>query len=102
MNSTKTCAHMLPVPTGPNGERVLLRHDHEEVSVTTIVPHADGKPIPPDRDLIAIQKHPDGSLSCETLWEGAGEASHGPAKVSSPAFRTGWDAIWGKPDREVN
>jgi len=90
------------LPSGPNGQHLLFRHDREKLAVNTITPHRDGDPIVPNTELLKIEKNPDGGLSCETIWSPDDAPSTGPTKVTSPAYRSGWDAIWGTPDRKLN
>jgi hypothetical protein len=99
----KSCAHIVNGPDA-NGQSLMLRHGPDHATVGTLTPCRDGKPTHPDAELVNVEEGPDGSLSCETLWspDEADEAPAGPAKVTSPAYRSGWDAIWGTPNRNLN
>jgi hypothetical protein len=80
-------------PELSNGLRPFVRHtaDHEMmVGVSRIV--EDGKPIPEGGTLLNLTALDDqGTYSVETMYE-----SKGPAKVNSPRYKQGWDAIFGK------
>jgi len=103
MTNRKDCAHIVQGPDA-SGSSLMLRHGHGHTTVGTLTPCRDGKPVHPEAELVNVEERPDGSLSCETLWspDDAPSASTGPAKVTSPAYRSGWDAIWGTPDRGLN
>ncbi len=87
-------------------ERVSLLHECEahvivkgEDGVPREYKPAEGKPVPPGQPLVffdRVEGKPD-QLEMRTV-------SIGPAKVSSPKYRKGWDSIFGKkkPKKAVN
>jgi len=56
-------------------------------------------------ELVKLRPHGGGcqAYDVETLWSRS-SGHDGPARVTSPEYRTGWDALFGKraPDSEVN
>lgn len=101
MTRRKSCAHIVNGPDS-HGQSLMFRHGHDHATLGTLTPCRDGKPLDPDAELVNVEEQPDGSLSCETLWSPKEARSAGPAKVTSSAYRSGWDAIWGTPDRSLN
>jgi len=97
----KTCAHFVNGPD-KDGQSLMLRHGPGHVTLGTLTPCRDGKPMFPGAELVTVDEEPDGHLSCETLWSPNDGPSSGPAKVTTPAYRSGWDEIWGKPDPTLN
>lgn len=66
-------------------------------------PSVDGAPVPPGGSIVETRPLPDGRgyEVTNVLYEAPGAAEHpGPARVSSDAYRDGWNAVWGgrKPD----
>lgn len=94
------------VKVGPDlgeGVRPFVRQKGEEVAAGVLCPMREGQPLN-GADVVAL--HPTGepdAFRVETLYAGgkaaapapAGE-SKGPAKVTTPAYRQGWDALFGK------
>lgn len=58
-------------------------------------------------ELVKLKPHGGGcqAYDVETVWSRSGDGAHdGPAHVTSPEYRTGWDTVFGKraPINEVN
>lgn len=85
---------VIPGPPLPGGARMCLHHaeDHT-VRPGVMKPMEHGKPIEEDAMLLEQREGTGlynvvGSLS---------DLKKGPSKVNSPAFKEGWDRIFGKP-----
>lgn len=69
-----------------------------------LVEQREGEPI--DGEILKVFKTPCSPLvhECESLFDPTefGIPSRGgPARVSTPAYRDGWDAIFGKSDKQL-
>lgn len=75
-----------------NGEIPCIRHkaDHT-VQLGRVQLLEDGKPIDPNAEIVTLEHISGGDYRITDSTE-----SKGPAKVSSNAYRHGWDAIFGK------
>jgi len=79
--------------TGNCEKGIHLVEDNGESS--HIHPMADGEPLPPGASLIEVEAHTN-SPYCKVRTLFTNDEGHdGPVRVSSPAFRTGWDNIFG-------
>jgi hypothetical protein len=83
------------------GFRPYVRHKSDcSMETGWVKPHPDGKPIGDADGLIQLEGREDGDVfNVRTLYERvrgdvAGD-KNGPAMVSSPAYRDGWDRIFG-------
>lgn len=94
-----------PVADAEPGTHVFKRHtaDHEiQIGVGKLEPisqRKEGKPFAPGE--ILCRRRDDGRFNVEQIMPGSSESSEsgeasGPAMVTSDAYRTGWDAIFGK------
>jgi hypothetical protein len=101
MSSRKTCAHILGSCSGCNTTAIVRHQKDGSTRIGTFAPHPEGKPIPPNSEYVHLQQDSDGDWTCETLYA-PGDDLRGPAKVSTDAYRSGWDTIWGKPNRTLN
>jgi len=73
--------------------RMLIVDDSGEVSSTR--PLKAGVPLDPSSDVVEFEATDRPHvLTKRVLYKGKG-----PAKVSSPAFREGWDEVFGKAPR---
>lgn len=96
----KRCAHLISCG---HGTTALVQHGEDGIHIGRVMPYKHGDPIGPETSLLEVKDEPDGSKSVETVWspkdyDGCDTpfAHAGPALVSSPAFRAGWDAVFGK------
>jgi hypothetical protein len=71
-----------------HGTAPVLRVRDDGFDVGMLHPLRDGQPIPPGGELVELKRCADGSYDARTV-EG------GPAMVNSPAFKQGWDNIFG-------
>ncbi|MEM8607880.1 MAG: hypothetical protein AAGF92_12285 [Myxococcota bacterium] len=72
----------------------VLRRRHDEIQVGTLRTLEQGKPI--HGELVKLRKRDDSPLfdvETQDAMPTSAETS-GPAKVSTPAYRAGWDSIW--------
>lgn len=72
----------------------VLRRRDDEIQVGTLRSLEQGKPI--HGELVKLRPREDSPLFDVETQHGApirGETS-GPAKVTTPAYRAGWDSIW--------
>jgi hypothetical protein len=58
--------------------------------VAKLRPAREGQPIPPNHDLGTLTVTPDGECTMEIVYR-----HEGPARVSTNAYRRGWDATFG-------
>lgn len=74
----------------PDGSRVCVRHteDHQ-VGLGVMRPIEDGKPVL-DGEVVSLQRIEGDRFAITTLYHA------GPPKVTFPAYRDGWDRIFGK------
>lgn len=86
-----------------NGVRPYIRHKADcSMETGWVKPHADGEPVGYADGLVQLEgRKGDDVFNVRTLYERprqpgdvAGD-KNGPAMVSSPAYRDGWDRIFG-------
>jgi hypothetical protein len=84
-------------PIGPDGTHACIRHtaDHQ-VAIGFVRPVKDGQPIN-GAEMVSLD-HIEGTRFAVTTVYNA--TSPGPPKVNTPAYRDGWDRIFG-PTQEV-
>lgn len=94
--------------TDDGGGRKVLRVRADGASIGELRPLAHGKPLPSRGEIVKLSPRegaPANVCDVETALElGAdAHASSGPAKVSSDAYREGWDRIFSAaPIGELN
>jgi len=101
-SSTKDVALVYGKNEEGDGLRVL-RQRGDVIEAGEVRPVESGKPLA--GDLIRLTRRPEHPLlfSVEVLAEtGPARQSSGPAQVATRAYREGWDALFGKPDRDLN
>jgi len=76
-------------PIDRRGGRLTVERIDEGFRTGYCVPPVDGQPIPRGAELCEMRQRSDG------VWEKRVPRS-GPAMVNSPAYRVGWDSIFGK------
>lgn len=84
--------YIIPGPPLPDGSRMCLRHagDHSmRPGVMRVL--KDGEPMSENALLL---KHREGTPVYDIVGSVA-EMKKGPSKVNSPAFKSGWDRIFG-------
>lgn len=86
-----------PVATSEAGGMLGVRHTETGCRLAAVRPVRDGQSL--HSEAVHMQRRADGNYDCITLHK---PASQGPAKVTSDAYRTGWDAIFATPDRSLN
>lgn len=103
MSDEKPCGRGDVVQMGPDlgdGSRPFVRHteDHQ-VQAGVMRPVVEGKPLAGDGDLVQLEaSETPGEYRATTMAtiKGGQVTEHkGPAKVASPAYRDGWDALFG-------
>lgn len=74
------------------GTRVAIRRDAKgEERVVSVCKGDDGKPLLPNTEVASVSAHSeDGWHEVQTLYR------NGPAQVATPAYREGYDRIFGK------
>lgn len=85
--------YVIPGPMLPNGEQIAIHHhaDHS-VSQGTLRELKDGQPL---SDGAVLCEKQDGSPFYRVVGT-VSDGRRGPAKVSTPEYRRGWDEIFGK------
>ncbi len=82
-------------PSLPDGSRPVIRHKTDGTDqIGMLVPMKDGQTLPPGAELVCTEPL-EGDLVKMTSLHGGGEHK-GPAKAATPAYRTGYEAIFGK------
>ncbi|MEM7437458.1 MAG: hypothetical protein AAF436_20060 [Myxococcota bacterium] len=78
----------------------VLRKKDDQVQMGTLRPLEDGKPI--HGELVKLRPRPESEALFDVETQHGGTApgrAAGPAKVATPAYRSGWDSIWAhKPE----
>jgi hypothetical protein len=94
--------YVIPGPELPNGDRLCIsHHDGHNNDVGVITKIEPGKPIPDHARMVSpIEGTPFYELG-ESIAE-MKSGSKGPAKVSSKAYRNGYDKIFGKRNKSYN
>ena len=103
----KPCERGDTVLMGPEvggGERLFVRHTAEhEIQMGTLHPLADGESIGTGSVLALEPGEQPGHFKVTDSYEaggrpeaGAAATAKGPAKVNTPAYRSGWDALFGQ------
>jgi hypothetical protein len=87
-----------------NPKKVLMLHEckyhtiigEEDGTIKTMTPAQDGEPIPPDTEIVHFTEVPwePNFRYMETIYR-----PEGPAKVSSPKYRRGWDQVFAKKQK---
>jgi len=76
----------------------VLRKKADELSSGEVRPVEEGKPL--TGDLVRLKPRPEMPLLCDVDVEyeapRTAKGGAGPARVSSSAYRKGWDRMWGK------
>ncbi len=79
----------------------VLRKKADELSAGEVRPVEEGKPLV--GDLVRLKPRPEMPLLCDVdvEYEAPRPAKEGggPARVSSTAYRKGWDRMWGGKQR---
>lgn len=79
---------------GPN-TRLVERRKNGRTSVGTLTPMKDGQSLLTGGELVKITPGEDGWHDVETVYEPE-PALNGPPQVATPAYRAGYDRIFGK------
>jgi hypothetical protein len=81
------------------GNIVGVSDDGVEQTSGELRPMAEGVPLPPDAEIVQVEAVEGDVLHLKTLY-----APHkGPSRASSPKYRAGYDAVFGKrKSTEVN
>lgn len=88
----------LYIPVDSSG--TTLKISDTGVDIGTLKPAVDGAPIPSGADYVHLTRCGE-HLHGETLYSNSNSSEKpversGPAKVATPAYRSGWDNIFGK------
>lgn len=82
-------------PPLPDGGIPYIRH-REDHTITQGVAHVlrDGQPVDPRTEIVRLDPDEGYRYRVTSIYEGA--ASKGPSKITTDAYRSGWDQIFGK------
>jgi len=77
----------------------VLRKRNDELSLGEVRPLEEGKAI--SGEVVSLTPHAEMPLLCDVKVEADvrpanGGSRSGPARVSNPSYRSGWDRMWGK------
>jgi hypothetical protein len=85
---------VIPGPQLSGGARMCLHHGTDHTTrIGVMKPMEDGKPIGEDAVLLEQRE----GTGLYNVVGSVSDLKKGPSKVNSPAFRSGWDRIFGKP-----
>lgn len=80
-------------PEVDGGGRLVIRQQGDQVSAGVLHPLDENRPV--TGELVTLSPRGDGSYRVESHGKG-------PAKVSSPGYRQGWDNVFGaKPKKQM-
>jgi hypothetical protein len=84
-----------PILQTGDGHVLALRCNNGEKEVLALKRAEEGKPL--HHELVSLSKASDapGEYEMKSVYKPTGATSTGPAKVSSDAYRSGWEAIFG-------
>jgi hypothetical protein len=90
------CTHGDEMVVGPSmvdGKRCYVRHtSNHEIQVGIVSPTSEGAPV--GDNVVVLERQGDGPVySVRPLFEE--RRTSGPAKVTTPAYRKGWETIFG-------
>lgn len=90
--------YVIPVgPAAPDSSFPAVRLSGNSASLEVIVPVKDGQPLG-DGELLHLEPiEGSAAFSAKVVYGGRHGGRPGPAMVNSPSFRSGWDAVFGKP-----
>jgi hypothetical protein len=74
---------------------MAVRRSGDEMTVGVLQPMREGQPLPPECELVQVDTASgdvDGWFDSETLFKN----TSGPPQVATPAYRDGYDRIFGK------
>lgn len=81
----------------------VLRKKADELTLGEVRPVEEGKPLA--GDLVRLKPRPEMPLLCDVdvAYEApkAAKGAAGPVRVSSAAYRAGWERMWGKRRRRA-
>lgn len=101
MDETTTKGKVLPLSKGPNGEMNVVYCDGKGVSVGTLLPVQENKPLMGDYLFSMGPANPDSPVRDVEVTSLRGDSS-GPPRVCTKAYAEGWDRIFGKKSEEDN
>jgi hypothetical protein len=73
----------------------VRRRDGNIVGYGVLMPLREGQPLAPGSEIVRVEEYEeDGWHDIETVYR----VSDGPAQVATPAYRAGYDRIFGKKE----
>jgi hypothetical protein len=85
---------------GFDGEKTYGMHesDGQPTGHDTLQPVVEGKPLQEGEEIVRVEAVEGNTLHLKTVY-----AHHkGPSRASSPSYRSGYDAVFGKKQKELN
>lgn len=80
----------------PDMQTVVRRREGKIIGTGILAPVKDGAPIAPGAELVSVDElESEGWHDIETLYK---NDTGGPPQVATPAYRMGYDRIWGKKE----
>lgn len=89
------------MPLYRSGDDVTIIHKSgDNFRVITVTCVKDGQPLLPGEDLFKVERSATtpGVYDMETVYKSPYQGQ-GPAKVASTEYRSGWDDVFGTPDK---
>lgn len=82
----------------PDMKTVVRRREGKIIGTGILAPVKEGAPIAPGAELVSVDAlEREGWHDIETLYKNdTGAATSGPPQVATPAYRNGYDRIFGK------
>lgn len=88
-------------PETDDGQLIIRHKADHTIELAELRPLEDGKPI--DQDVEIVKLTGEGpQYKIETLYKPDESTRKGPAKVSTPRYKSGWDTLWGDKSKVLN
>ena len=90
-----------PICDHGDGSFTVERHRNGETELGVLQTGVEGRPIPPGVELLDISRRGDtDTYDARVMYKMAG--GNGPAQVATPKYKAGWDAVFSKPNADLN
>ncbi len=84
-------------PEISDGVRVGVRRQGDETQLVSLTTMKDGTSLVPGSEIVDIEEQ-GGRYMAKTLYKVPLAGGDGPAQVATPAYRDGWNRVFGKKE----